>query len=58
MTRIGNNTTTLPKTIIKKIFDFFNLSYIINLNSFSQNLGFITSKKLNPMIFGNFINWL
>lgn len=49
--------TTLPKTIIKKIFDFFNLSYVINLNSFSQNLGFITSKKLNPMIFGNVINW-
>ena len=39
--------TTLTKNIIKKAFNYFDLSYIIVLNAFSQNLGFTISKKFN-----------
>ena len=49
--------TTLTKNIIKKAFNYFDLSYIIVLNAFSQNLGFTISKKFNSMVFGTPINW-
>jgi len=49
--------TTLTKNIIKKAFNYFDLSYVIGLNAFSQNLGFITSTKFNSIVFGNPITW-
>ena len=49
--------TTLTKNIIKKAFNYFDLSYIIILNAFSQNLGFTISKKFNSMVFGTPITW-
>jgi photosystem II stability/assembly factor-like uncharacterized protein len=49
--------TTLMQTIIKKPFNYFDLSYVIGLNSFSQNLGFNTSKKFDSIVFGTAITW-
>lgn len=51
------NTNTLSKRIICKSLIGTDLNYILNLNSFSQQLGFTTSQKFQAMVFGTSINW-
>lgn len=51
------DTTTLSKRIICRSLIGTDLNYTINLNAFSQQLGFITSQKFQAMVFGTAITW-
>lgn len=51
------DTTTLSKRIIQKTLTGTDLNYIINLNAFTQQLGFTTSRKFQAMIFSSPITW-
>lgn len=51
------DTTTLNKRIICRALTGNDLNYVINLNSFSQQLGLSESTLLQAMSFGSPISW-
>ena len=51
------DTTTLTKRIICRTLIGTDINYTLNLNAFSQQLGFTTSRKFQAMCFGSQINW-
>ena len=51
------DSTILPTRVIYRYLTGSDLSYILNLNSFSQQLGIITSTQFQATVFGLPINW-
>ena len=51
------NYDILNNTIIFKDLVADEIGYFLNINSFAEQLGFDTSQKFIPSIFGNMINW-
>jgi hypothetical protein len=51
------DVTTLSKKILCKNLIGNELNYKINLNSFSQSLGFNSTQKSRAMVFGTAISW-
>ena len=49
--------TTLNKTIISRELSGTDINYLLNLNAFSQSLGFNVSQQFKATVFGSSINW-
>jgi hypothetical protein len=51
------NRLVLNKTVITKSLTGIDLNHTLNLNAFSQSLGFTQSQKFRPIIFSNKTTW-